>query len=166
MSECLLDGSSPELYPALRPPMAPLCEWDGVINPCMSAWPPGIAVDGPTAWLRNTWIASSRRSNLSSIRLCCRMTNRINAQIHHNEGLFYLLAFIITIDSFSCTVSTFIGMHVNISVLFMSSVKQLWCFGKHHGKFEACMISWRLNRVWSLWIFVSVSLTNECSGGS
>ncbi len=72
MSECLLEGISPPLYPALRPPMAPLWEWDGVIIPCMSAWAPGIAVDGPTAWLRNTWMASSSRSSLSSIRLCCR----------------------------------------------------------------------------------------------
>ncbi len=82
MSECLLEGSSPPLYPALRPPMAPLWEWDGGISPCMSAWAPGIAVDGPTAWLRNTWMASSSRSSLSSIRLCCRTEKRRRRQRH------------------------------------------------------------------------------------
>lgn len=69
MSECLLADRRPVPYPEPRPPMAPL--WEGPMIPCMSPWPPGIAVDGPTAWFRRTWIASSSLSKRSSIRLCC-----------------------------------------------------------------------------------------------
>lgn len=84
MSECLLADSSPEPYPELRALMAPLWEWDGVINPCMSAWAPGIAVDGPTAWLLNTWMASSKRSSLSSIRLCYTGRKQSKrSELHH-----------------------------------------------------------------------------------
>lgn len=73
MSECLLAERRPVPYPEPRPPIAPL--WEGPMIPCMSPWPPGIAVDGPTAWFRRTWIASSSLSKRSSIRLCCWLRN-------------------------------------------------------------------------------------------
>lgn len=69
MSECLLAERRPVPYPEARPPIAPL--WEGPMIPCMSPWPPGMAVDGPTAWFRRTWMASSSLSKRSSIRLCC-----------------------------------------------------------------------------------------------
>lgn len=69
MSECLLAERRPVPYPEARPPIAPL--WEGPMIPCISPWPPGMAVDGPTAWFRRTWIASSSLSKRSSIRLCC-----------------------------------------------------------------------------------------------
>lgn len=75
MSECLLAERRPVPYPEPRPPIAPL--WEGPMIPCMSPWPPGIAVDGPTAWLRRTWIASSSLSKRSSIRLCCWLINDV-----------------------------------------------------------------------------------------
>lgn len=72
--ECLLADSSPVPYPLLRALMAPLCVCAAPMRLCMSPCPLAIPVDGPTAWLRSTWMASSRRSRRSSIRLCCRET--------------------------------------------------------------------------------------------
>lgn len=73
MRECLLADSSPVPYPLPRAPMAPLCVCAAPMRPCMSPWPLAIPVDGPTAWLRSTWMASSKRSRRSSMRLCCRV---------------------------------------------------------------------------------------------
>lgn len=72
MRECLLADSSPVPYPLPRAPMAPLCVCAAPMRLCMSPCPLVIPVDGPTAWLRRTWMASSKRSRRSSIRLCCR----------------------------------------------------------------------------------------------
>lgn len=74
--ECLLADRSPVPYPLARAPMAPLCVCAALMRLCMSPWPLGIPVDGPTAWLLSTWMASSRRSRRSSIRLCCRTSEK------------------------------------------------------------------------------------------
>lgn len=71
MRECLLADSSPVPYPLPRPPIAPLCVCAAPMRLCMSLCPLVIPVDGPTAWLRSTWMASSKRSRRSSMRLCC-----------------------------------------------------------------------------------------------
>lgn len=57
------------------------------MRPCMSPWPLVIPVDGPTAWLRSTWMASSRRSRRSSMRLCCSRTkDKMTRRSHQNRG--------------------------------------------------------------------------------
>ena len=88
MSECLLAERRPVPYPEARPPIAPL--WDGPMIPCMSPWPPGMAVDGPTAWFRRTWIASSSLSKRSSIRLCCWLINDVKFDLVLNSCVGYI----------------------------------------------------------------------------
>lgn len=75
MRGCLLVDSSPVPYPVPRAPIAPLCVCAAPMRLCMSLCPLAIPVDGPTAWLRSTWMASSKRSRRSSIRLCCRASD-------------------------------------------------------------------------------------------
>lgn len=88
MSECLLAERRPVPYPEPRPPIAPL--WEGPMIPCMSPWLPGIAVEGPTAWFRRTWIASSSLSKRSSIRLCCWLINDVKFDSVWNAWLCYV----------------------------------------------------------------------------
>lgn len=65
-----------------RPPRPPLCTEDSRL--CMSEWAPSKPGTWPTAWLRNTWMASSKRSsnllcyiNTRGMHLQLNMTNLI-----------------------------------------------------------------------------------------
>lgn len=65
-----------------RPPRPPLCTEDSKL--CMSEWAPSSPGPWPTAWLRRTWMASSRRS---SILLCCTMTSMLFFKLKEKHNL-------------------------------------------------------------------------------
>lgn len=81
-----------------RPPRPPLCTEDSRL--CMSEWAPSKPGPWPTAWLRNTCMASSKRSsnllcyiNTRGMHLQLNMTNliQVKTQLIDKQKLFEIL---------------------------------------------------------------------------
>ena len=121
---CLLADSSPGPYPLFRAPMAPLCVCAALVRLCISPCPLGMPVDGPTAWLRRTWMASSKRSRRSSIRLCFRVKeHRKNYEIYsHASFLIFVPILWINIQLSPKFWASHHDLCVSLEAL------QRWCF--------------------------------------